>query len=96
MAVVLVGYFSFINGQRAVREVVNQLQTEIGMRVKDNLQDYLNIPHGINQTNANAIASGLLNLSELENWEKYLWRQVQTNNYIQGYFILLELWMSYR
>ncbi|HAZ44235.1 MAG TPA: histidine kinase [Cyanobacteria bacterium UBA11371] len=73
----LVGYFSFITGQKAVNDLANQLMDEVGNRVEQNLQNYLITPHQINQTNLNAVKLGLLNMQDLAAWEKYLWRQVQ-------------------
>ncbi|HAX80374.1 MAG TPA: histidine kinase, partial [Cyanobacteria bacterium UBA11372] len=73
----LVGYFSFITGQKAVNDLANQLMDEVGNRVEQNLQNYLITPHQINQTNLNAVKLGLLNMQDLPAWEKYLLQQVQ-------------------
>jgi PAS domain S-box-containing protein len=76
-AVGLVGYFSFINGQQAVNELASQLMGEVSDRVEQNLKVYLATSHRINQTNLNAVNLGLLNMRDLQPWEKYLWQQVQ-------------------
>lgn len=76
-AVGIVGWLSFQAGQKAVNEVVGQLQNEISARVEQNLEAYLAIPEKINQTNLNLIKSGILSFQDLTQWEKYLWRQVQ-------------------
>lgn len=73
----IVGWLSFQAGQKAVNEVVSQLQNEISARVEQNLEAYLDIPEKINQTNLNLIQSRILNFQNLTQWEKYLWRQVQ-------------------
>ena len=62
-AVGLVGYLSFINGQRAVNDLASQLRSEISKRIEDNVRTYLTIPHQVNQTNAAAISLGQLNFA---------------------------------
>ncbi|MEW6493923.1 MAG: cache domain-containing protein, partial [Cyanobacteriota bacterium] len=81
-AVGLTGYLSFKNGEKAVHEVASQLQNEISDRIKQNLQAYLATPHQINQHNLDAVKLGLLNMQNLQPWEKYLWQQVQVYPYI--------------
>ncbi|WP_081693655.1 SpoIIE family protein phosphatase [Planktothrix agardhii] len=76
-AVGIVGWLSFNAGQKAVNEVVSQLQNEISARVEQNLEAYLAIPEKINQTNLNLLQSRILTFQDLTQWEKYLWRQVQ-------------------
>ncbi|WP_231516646.1 SpoIIE family protein phosphatase [Planktothrix paucivesiculata] len=76
-AVGIVGWLSFQAGQKAVNEVVGQLQNEISARVEQNLEAYLAIPEKINKTNLNLLQSRILTFENLTQWEKYLWRQVQ-------------------
>ncbi|WRH65076.1 MAG: SpoIIE family protein phosphatase [Planktothrix sp. GU0601_MAG3] len=76
-AVGIVGWLSFQAGQKAVNQVVGQLQNEISARVEQNLEAYLAVPEKINQTHSNLIKSGILSFQNLTPWEKYLWRQVQ-------------------
>ncbi len=82
VAVGLVGYLSFRNGQKAVNNLASQLMSEVSSRVKQNLQVHLKTPHQINQTKLDAVKLGLLKMSDLSSWEKYLWRQVQLYPYI--------------
>lgn len=81
-AVGLVGYLSFRNGQKAVNNLASQLMNEVSSRVEQNLQVYLTTPHQINQSKLDAVKLGLLKMSNLSSWEKYLWRQVQLYPYI--------------
>lgn len=76
-AVGIVGWLSFQAGKQAVNEVVSQLQDEISARVEQNLEAYLSIPEKINQSNLNLLQSEILTFQDLNQWEKYLWRQVQ-------------------
>jgi len=81
-AVGLVGYLSFRNGQKSVNNLAGQLMNEVSSRVEQNLQVYLTTPHQINQSKLDAVKLGLLNMNNLSDWEKYLWRQVQLYPYI--------------
>ena len=81
-AVGLVGYLSFINGQKAVNNLASQLMSEVSLRVEQNLQTYLTTPHQINQSKLDAVKLGFLKMENLSAWEKYLGRQVQLYPYI--------------
>ncbi|MBW4513072.1 MAG: HAMP domain-containing protein [Scytonematopsis contorta HA4267-MV1] len=76
-AVGLVGYFSFINGQKAVNELSVKVMNETANRVQQHLDSYLDIPHKINKININAIERGELNLEDLESARYYFWQQSQ-------------------
>ncbi|MFB8788722.1 MAG: response regulator [Potamolinea sp.] len=76
-AVGLVGYLSFINGQRAVNDLASQLRSEISKRIEDNVRTYLTIPHQVNQSNATAISLGQLNLQEIAGLERHFLKQIQ-------------------
>jgi signal transduction histidine kinase len=76
-AVGLVGYFSFINGQKAVNELTVRVMNETTNRVQQHLDSYLAIPHKINKLNINAIERGDLNLEDLESARYYFWQQSQ-------------------
>lgn len=78
----IVGYFSFRNGQRAVNDLASQLMSEIGNRVKQNLQVYVETPHLINKSKLNMIQMGYLNMRDVDAWEKFLWHRVQLYPYI--------------
>ncbi|WP_377477456.1 MAG: ATP-binding protein [Microcoleus anatoxicus] len=77
LAVGIVGYLSFKNGQQAVNNVANQLRGEITNRIDLNLKSYLTIPHQVNQSNAVALDLGQLKLQDLVGLERHFWRQIQ-------------------
>ncbi|MEM1172319.1 MAG: hypothetical protein AAGJ08_25385, partial [Cyanobacteria bacterium P01_H01_bin.35] len=54
----LIGYISVKNGQRAVNDVVSQLLKEQVIRVEQNLEAYLRVPHQVNQINSTIIRNG--------------------------------------
>ncbi|WP_445628272.1 ATP-binding protein [Nostoc sp. DSM 114167] len=79
-AVGLVGYLSYQNGQKAVRELATQLENEICDRIEQHLDNYLTTPKQINQINLDAIELGLLNLSDFQTTGNYFWKQMQVFN----------------
>lgn len=76
LTVGVVGFLSFWNGQRAVKNVANTLSREISDRVQERIQLYLKTPHFVNQLNADAIESGQLNLKETRVVERYFCQQL--------------------
>lgn len=77
LAVSLVGYLSFINGQNAVNDLVTQLMDRTSSLVNQRLNSYLAVPTQLNQMNADAVKTGVLDLENLEVSGKYLWKQMQ-------------------
>ncbi|HEY9668717.1 MAG TPA: guanylate cyclase, partial [Coleofasciculaceae cyanobacterium] len=75
-AVGLTGYLSLRNGQQAVNQVKSELLHEISDRIQLHLRTYLEIPHQVNQFNANAIDLGLVNLANLPSLDRFLGRQL--------------------
>ena len=73
----LVGYISFLNGQRAVNNVANQLLNELTHRIEEHLYDFLAIPHQINQLNTNAIRQRMPDARDPIALERYFWEQIQ-------------------
>lgn len=76
-AVGLTGYLCLRNGQKAVVDLETQLQNEVSDRIAQHLDNYLKIPHTINQINADAVELGLLNLQNLKTTGHYFWKQMQ-------------------
>lgn len=78
LAVGVVGFISYRNGQDAVEDVVQQLHDEISDRVEQRINIYLTNPHLINQINADAYSLGRLTLDETAELERYFWKQLQS------------------
>ncbi len=89
VAVGLVGYSSFRNGQEAVNRLANQLIVEVNALVNQHLDSYLAVPHQINQINADAVRSGILNLQEPETIGRYFWKQMQVYKKLSYIFYAL-------
>ncbi|WP_392533574.1 ATP-binding protein [Nostoc sp. C117] len=79
-AVGLVGYLSYENGQKAVKELAAQLENEICDRIEQHLDNYLTTPKQINQINLDAIELNLLKLADFQTTGKYFWKQMQVFN----------------
>ncbi len=79
-AVVAVGFLSYQNGQKAVKEMATQVRNEAGSRIHQHLDNYLATPIQLNRTNADAIELGVLDLQNFEAAGKYFWRQMKIFN----------------
>jgi signal transduction histidine kinase len=79
-AVGLVGYLSFRNGQEAINDLAVRLEEETSKRIQQKLDNYLFIPHQINQVNSRAVELGLLDLSNFEKMGKFFQSQMRTFN----------------
>ena len=73
----IIGYLSFLNGQKAVNNVAQQLQSEISKRIEDHLSTFLNLPQQINYVNAISIEKGQLNVNNVTSLEHHFWNQVK-------------------
>ncbi|MBE9162048.1 response regulator [Tychonema sp. LEGE 06208] len=80
VAVGLVGYLSFRNGQKAVNNVASQLRREVVARVQLHLTSYLAKPHLIEQIHINTIRQKLLDPTNFKQIEGYFWQQSQSLN----------------
>lgn len=76
IAVGLTGYISLRNGRDAVNDVASQLRQEISSRIRERLADHSEIPHLINQINADAVRRGDIKTQDPAS-ERYLWQQIQ-------------------
>ena len=74
----LTGYLSYRNGQRAVNDVAGQLRNEVTIRIQERILSFIERPQLVNELNANAIATGELDLTDSRAMERHFWQQVQT------------------
>ena len=73
----LTGWLSFRNGQRAVNDLASQLSQEITHRIEKHVQTYLNNSHIVHEVTRAAIDTGILELNDFENLERYFWHQIK-------------------
>ncbi len=83
----LVGYLSWQTGQQAVNDVASQLRNEVTKRVIQTLEDYIAVPHLLNQLNTNALNTGQLDLSQAQMREPYFYHQLRTFPFISNSYI---------
>ncbi|MTJ06379.1 response regulator [Anabaena sp. UHCC 0204] len=76
-AVGLVGYLSYHSGQKAVEDMAKSLMAEIGDRIEQNLNSYLNAPEQLTQTNASLIRQGILDYQNLPALQTHFAQQLQ-------------------
>ncbi len=74
----LVGYLSFRNSQQTVRDLVNQLMTEVNARIHLQLDAFLQVPPTINQLSVSNYQLGLLDLDSPTTLDRYFWSQAQS------------------
>ncbi|AFZ19936.1 PAS domain S-box protein [Allocoleopsis franciscana] len=86
----LVGYLSFKSGQKAVEDLAHQLMDEVGERVEQNLQHYLNVPKQMNQSLADAIRTRVLDWKNFSGLERYFAQQLQVYDTVSTVAIATE------
>lgn len=77
-AVGLTGFLSLRNGQRAVQELAIQLQQEVGGRIEQHLESYLEASVQVNRINAEAIRLGILDVDDPDALTQQFWQQIRT------------------
>ncbi|MEM9002877.1 MAG: response regulator [Cyanobacteria bacterium P01_F01_bin.86] len=75
-AVGLTGYVSLRNGQKAVNDVASQVRSELTARIQQQIHTYVEIPHSINQINANGMVQGSIDPAALSGTDQ-LWQQAK-------------------
>ena len=80
-AVGLVGVLSYRSGQDAVEDMATSLMSEIGDRIEQNLDNYLQTAQKINQNNLKVIESGIIKNDDFEDLGKYFWQQVKSHDF---------------
>lgn len=85
----VVGYLSFKNGQKAVSELSMRLSSEVGDRVDQHLDNYLELPYRLAQIDVDALETGLLDIRNFQDTGRYFWKQadVYRNITFIGYYL---------
>jgi len=77
LAVGIVGWLSYLNGQSAVNKLAKRLRTETTKQVKTHIDTQLRKSHLVNQINLDNLNSQLLNSQDLPALGAHFWRQLQ-------------------
>lgn len=83
--VALVGYWSFRNGQQAVNELVINLQNQASQRIDQHLDHYTSSARQLNEINATAISSGLIDPKDQDSLGRFFWKQAKLYQF--GYIL---------
>ncbi|PSB02723.1 hybrid sensor histidine kinase/response regulator [Merismopedia glauca] len=89
LAVGLVGYLSFRNGQKAVNRLVEHLSNEVSDRVDQHLDSYLGLPPQIGALGVDALQTGLIDIHNFRQAERFFWKQahIYPNINFIGYYL---------
>jgi signal transduction histidine kinase len=85
----IVGYLSFKNGQTAVNRLAMRLSSEVGDRVDQHLDSYLELPHRLAEIDVDALENGLLDIRNFKDNGRYFWKQAEIHKNIAfiGYYL---------
>jgi diguanylate cyclase (GGDEF)-like protein/PAS domain S-box-containing protein len=86
VAVGVTGWLSIRNGERAVNEVASQLRNEVGHRIEGKLEEYLAVPHLVNEINLNAIQQGYIDPENPDAMYRYFFYQAQQFDLLESIF----------
>ncbi len=82
----LVGWFSFVNGQRAVRDLATRLSREVSDRIEERIQSYSDTPYLFLRTNEAAIRAGIYDPKNFKQLEPYFWQQANLSPIVTSLF----------
>lgn len=75
--VALVGYLSARSGREAVNNLINKLMVTAEKNIDQELENYLSLPHVINQVRFDDFQNGLLSLDNVDALYDHFWAQKQ-------------------
>jgi hypothetical protein len=87
VAVGLVGYLSYRNGQESVNRLASQVRVEVASRTQQVLEAYFKTPHQITKSNINALRLNHINLENKEGVEQYFTAQLQIYPLLGSMFV---------
>jgi signal transduction histidine kinase/DNA-binding response OmpR family regulator len=71
------GWLTLSYGQQAVNKTNRQMRLEASDRISHSLDDYLQVPHQVNQINVDALSVGFLRLNDFDKLGLHFWQQMQ-------------------
>ncbi len=82
VAVSLTGYFSWLNGQKTVRNIAQRLSQEVANNIENQVSSYTEISSQFLLTTQVAYESGNLDFDNQESLARYFWKQTQVSEAI--------------
>lgn len=86
IAVGLVGYFSFRNGQQTVENLAQQLIQSVSVRIENHVLEYFNKSFQILRVTEDNVQAGNLDLNDFEGLRRYFWNVV-TEGDLESYIL---------
>jgi diguanylate cyclase (GGDEF)-like protein/PAS domain S-box-containing protein len=83
----LVAHISFRNGQAAVNAVASEVRDGLSAHIEQHLVSFIEIPHKINQNNANLIHAGSIHADDMERLQSYFLEQLQLNPLVTSIYV---------
>ncbi|MEM9905437.1 MAG: ATP-binding protein [Cyanobacteria bacterium P01_D01_bin.44] len=80
----VVGYLSYITGQQAIHQLAIELETGIGNRLQEKIQDYLAVPHEFHHITLSSIRSGTLDPNDFLALEKFFWQHISDHGFVSN------------
>ncbi|MDY7093432.1 MAG: response regulator [Acidobacteriota bacterium] len=87
--VIVVGamlWLALSSGHRAVEPVAAQLRSDLNQRIWQFLDSHLEIPHRVNELNADALVLGQLEPADAEALNRHFWHQLQVFDSLNSIF----------
>ncbi|TVP67573.1 MAG: EAL domain-containing protein [Leptolyngbya sp. LCM1.Bin17] len=85
-AVGLTGWLSIRHGQQAVNNVATQLRDSVAYRIEYQLEDFLAVPHLVNQLNHDAVVLGQLDPDDPDALSRHFLQQAHTFESVASIF----------
>lgn len=82
----LIGYFSYVSGQKAVNAVAQQLRLRIANQIEQQLEELLSTPHRIDISNGWLIQNGMLDSTSIPQMQAIFLAQVRNNPSISSIY----------
>lgn len=73
----LIGWLSFLNGQKAVNQLVSEVSRETTSQIEQHVETFLDRPHRLHSLNEIVIEQQQLNLNDFDQAGHYFWAQLQ-------------------
>ncbi len=83
----IVAWLALQDGRTAVNTVAQQVREEILQRVEGQLQEYLQVPLQVNESNAHALKAGILRLDEPRSVQRYFYSVLKAHPSLAYSFI---------
>ena len=83
----IIALFSLQNGRIAVNDIAGQLRAGVLARVEDRLTEYLRTPLNVNEVNVRALESGLLDIDDIQNVQRYFYSVIKAHPYLAYSFL---------